>query len=286
MAPRSSLRSSNTYPERAASLRPRLGWLLAGLALVCLAHDARALDPDRGIADYTRDRWGAEQGFPGAAVYAVTQTADGYLWLGTERGLARYDGVGFRLYGQADSPLFPTGPVQELMTDADGNLWIRTQSRSLLRYRDGALQDVTPELDPASAGVTAMCRDATGRALFAIRGGVFTYDGGRFEKLLSTEGRPNWLIITMAVTADGRGWMGTRDAGVLVMRAGQVSVVQNLPDRKVNSLLAAADGGVWVGTDGGLVKLSGDEPRPAVAPAPLDHAQALSILTDREANTW
>src|ERR671916_266824 len=173
MAPRSSLRSSNTYPERAASLRPRLGWLLAGLALVCLAHDARALDPDRGIAEYMRDRWGAEQGFPGAAVYAVTQTADGYLWLGTERGLVRYDGVGFRLYGHADSPLFPTGPIQELMTDADGNLWIRPQTRSLLRYRDGVLQDMTPELDGGRVGVTAMCRGATGGALFAAPGSLF-----------------------------------------------------------------------------------------------------------------
>ena len=84
--------------------RPRFGWLLAGLTLVCFVHNARALDPDRGMADYTRDRWGAEQGFPGANVYAVTQTADGYLWLGTERGLVRYDGVSFHLYGQADSP--------------------------------------------------------------------------------------------------------------------------------------------------------------------------------------
>ena len=280
------MRNLNTSPERAASRRPRLVWLLAGLTLLCFVHDARALDPDRGVADYARDRWGAEQGFPGAAVYAVTQTADGYLWLGTERGLVRYDGVGFRLYGQADSPLFPTGPVQELMTDADGNLWIRTQSRSLLRYRDGALQDMTPELNAGRTGVTAMCRGATGGALFAVPGSLFAYAGGRFEKLLSTEERPNWLIIAMATTADGRVWMGTRDAGVLVMNAGQVSVVQNLPDRKVNSLLAAADGGVWVGTDGGLVKLSGDGPQPAAAPAPLDRLQSLALHTDRESNTW
>ena len=286
MASRSWLRSSNISPERAACRRPRFARLLAGLALLCFVHDARALDPDRATADYTRDRWGAEQGFPGGAVYAFTQTADGYLWLGTERGLARYDGVSFRLYGQADSPLFPTGPVQELMTDADGNLWVRTQGRSLLRYRDGALQDVTLEVDPGRAGVTAMCRGATG-TLFAVRGdGVFAYASGRFEKLLSTAERPNWLVITMAATGDGRVWMGTRDAGVLVMRAGQVSVMQNLPDRKVNSLLAAADGGVWVGTDGGLVKLSGDGPQAAGAPAPLDRAQSLALLTDREANTW
>jgi ligand-binding sensor domain-containing protein len=152
------LRSSSSSPEQVARRRTRFGRLVAGLALLCCFNTARALDPNRRPSDYTRDRWGAEQGFPGATVHAITQTPDGYLWLGTERGLVRYDGVNFHLYGHEDSPLFPTGPIQELMTDAEGNLWIRPQTRSLLRYRDGALQDVTPELDASHSGVTAKCR--------------------------------------------------------------------------------------------------------------------------------
>lgn len=281
------MKSSSFSPERIARRRLRFGLLVAGLTLVCCFDTARALDPHRGPSDYTRDRWGAEQGFPGATVYSITQTPDGYLWLGTERGLVRYDGVNFHLYGHEDSPLFPTGPIQELMTDADGNLWIRPQTRSLLRYRDGALQDVTPELDAGRSGVTAMCRGAGGEALFAVRGeGVFAYAGGRFTKLFSTAERPNWLVIAMTTTGDGKVWMGTRDAGILVMSAGQVSEVQGLPDRKVNSLLAAADGKVWVGTDAGVVRLNGDGTGPTGAPAPLDRIQSLALLADRDANVW
>lgn len=281
------MRSSSSSPERNARRRTRFGWLVAGLALACCFNPARALDPNRGPSDYTRDRWGAEQGFPGATVYAITQTPDGYLWLGTERGLVRYDGLNFHLYGHEDSPLFPTGPIQELLTDADGNLWIRPQTRSLLRFRDGVLQDVTPELDAGHSGVTAMCRGAGGEVLFAVRGeGVFAYAGGRFTKLFSTAGRPNWLVIAMTATGDGNIWMGTRDAGILVMSAGQVSAVQGLPDRKINSLLAAADGKVWVGTDAGVVRLNGDGTNPTGAPAPLDRIQALALLADRDANVW
>ncbi|MET0650864.1 MAG: two-component regulator propeller domain-containing protein, partial [Pyrinomonadaceae bacterium] len=87
-------------------------------------------------------------------------------------------------------------------------------------------------------------------------------------------------------TADGKIWMGTRDAGILVMSAGQVSEVQGLPDRKVNSLLAAADGKVWVGTDAGVVRLNGDGTNPTGAPAPLDRIQALALLADRDSNVW
>jgi len=281
------LRSSSSSPEQVARRRPCFGLLVAGLALVCCLETARALDPHRGPSDYTRDRWAAEQGFPGATVYAITQTPDGYLWLGTERGLVRYDGVNFRLYGHEDSPLFPTGPIQGLMTDADGNLWIRTQTRSLLRYRDGALQDVAPELDARHAGVTAMCGGAGGEALFAVRGeGIFAYAGGKFTKLFSTAEHSNWLVIAMTATGDGKIWMGTRDAGLLVMSAGRVTEVQGLPDRKVNSLLAAADGKVWVGTDAGVVRLNGDGTGPTAPPAPLDRVQSLALLADSDANVW
>ncbi|HEX8115871.1 MAG TPA: two-component regulator propeller domain-containing protein, partial [Pyrinomonadaceae bacterium] len=287
------MRSSSSSPERLARRRTRFGRTAAGPALVCCLtliycfNTARALDPNRGSSDYTRGRLGAEQGFPGATVYAITQTPDGYLWLGTERGLVRYDGINFHLYGQEDSPLFPTGPIQELLTDADGNLWIRPQTRSLLRYRDGALQDMTPELDAARSGVTAMCRGADGAALFAVRSeGVFAHAGGRFTKLFSTAERPNWLVIAMTATGDGKVWMGTRDAGLLVMSAGRVSEVQGLPDRKVNSLLAAADGKVWIGTDGGVVRLNGDGTDPTVAPAPLDRIQSFALLADHDSNVW
>ena len=281
------MRSSSSSPERVARRRTRIGRLVAGLALLCCLNTARALDTNRGPSDYARDRWGAEQGFPGATVYSITQTPDGYLWLGTERGLVRYDGLNFRLYGHEDSPLFPTGPVQELMTDADGNLWIRPQTRSLLRYHDGELRDVTPELDAGRSGVTAMCRGANGEALLAVRGeGVFAYKGGRFAKLFSTAERPNWLVIALAATGDGKVWMGTRDAGILVMSAGRVSEVQGLPDRKVNSLLSAAGGKVWVGTDAGVVSLNGDGTNPTGAPAPLDRVQSLALLADHDSNLW
>jgi signal transduction histidine kinase/ligand-binding sensor domain-containing protein len=282
MAPRWLLRNSNTFHERLV-----VRWSWVGLAVTLFASTAQALDPNRAVSDYLRNRWEAQQGFSGGTVYAIAQTPDGYLWLGTENGLVRFDGLNFLPFNQTNSAVLPSGPVIDLLTDADGNLWIRPLSRDLLRYRDGQFQDVMPELDSARSGITAMCRGTNGQALFAVlSNGTFSYSNGRFSKLISSSGLPNILIISMAQTADGKIWTGTRDAGLFFISNGQRSPVPwDLPDRKINSLLAV-ENELWIGTDMGLVRWNGNEiTRPGV-PASFSNKQVLSMTSDREANIW
>ncbi|HKQ04355.1 MAG TPA: two-component regulator propeller domain-containing protein [Blastocatellia bacterium] len=240
------------------------------------------------MSDYVRDRWVNEQGFPGGPVYAITQTADGYLWVGTERGLVRFDGLSFRLFDHTNSAALPAGPILDLMADVDGSLWIRPQSRNMLRYQDGVFQDVMADLDPARPGVTAMCRGPRGEALFAVRGsGIFRDDGGRFVKLASTAEHSNWLVISLAEMADGKVWVGTRDAGLFSMSDGQlVALTNGVPDKKINCLLAAGGRELWVATDSGIVRQSGDAPAMVRGTGSLDQTQALAMLSDRQSNIW
>src|SRR4051812_43914262 len=95
-------------------------WLAAGLALICLAGEVRALDPNHTLSQYLREQWTADSNFPGGAVDAITQTADGYLWLGTEKGLVRFDGVNFHLTSSFSG--FSGVPVSALTTDGEGRL--------------------------------------------------------------------------------------------------------------------------------------------------------------------
>ena len=265
---------------------------LAGLIALCFVDTARALNPDSPMSDYIRDQWGVEKGFPGGPVYAIAQTPDGYLWIGTERGLVRFDGVNFRLLNHTNSTALLDGAIQDLMTDADGNLWVRPQSRNLLRYRDGIFHDVMPDLDSMRYGITAMCRGPKGEALFAVRGtGIFLFNKGKFEKLVSTEAMSTFLVISMAKTevqpGNERIWMGTRDAGLFSMSNGQLTpIITGLPDKKINSLMAANGQEVWIGTDNGLVKWNGDEIIKTTVNEALSHMQALAIATDRESNIW
>src|ERR1700730_13936325 len=106
--------------------------LVVLLAVICLSCPAHASDPNRTIAQYLRERWFSDRGFTGNAVTALTQTPDGYLWIGTDKGLLRFDGSIFRTFPRATPTSFPIGPVQALMVSSQGVLWIVLQSTQVL----------------------------------------------------------------------------------------------------------------------------------------------------------
>lgn len=105
------MRNSNTSLDGQVEQCWLFRWLLVGLAAACIVNTASAIDPTRAMSQYIRDQWGTEKGFPGGPVYAITQTADGYLWIGTEKGLVQFDGLNFRLIQHADTPSLSAGPV-------------------------------------------------------------------------------------------------------------------------------------------------------------------------------
>ena len=220
-------------------------------------------------------------------VYAIAQTADGYLWIGAENGLVRFDGLNFRLYNHANTPALPPGPALGLTADTAGSLWIKLQSQGLLRYRDGAFESIFENPAGSSNVVTAMGLTKNGEVLVSRFNGLLKYTGGKLVGLASQAEWPNLLVISMAETGDGRVWLGTRDAGLFYLNGGRVSsVALGLPDQKINSLLASGGRDLWVGTDGGLVRWNGTELTRAGAPRSLEHVQILALARDRDSNIW
>lgn len=285
------MRNSNTCLEGFVGLAKHVGrsrWLWAGLALACCVQTAYALDPARALSQYRHDQWSEEQGVPGGPVYAIAQTADGYLWLGTEQGLVQFDGLSFCLLQHVAFPALPAGPVLGLATDAEGNLWIRPQSPSLVRYRAGKFENVLTALARAEPGVTAMVRGASGELLFStLVNGTLKYKAGKLVTLAPMSNRPNFLVIAMAEVPNGDLWLGTRDTGLFRLSGAQtVNLTEGLPDRKINCLLPAEKGELWIGTDRGVVRWNGSELSQAGLPAALTHVQALTLTRDRDANIW
>lgn len=254
---------------------------------MCCANTAGALDSDKAISQYIRDQWSAEQGFPGGPVYAIAQTPDGYLWIGAEKGLIRFDGINFRLIQHSDSAIFPVGPVLGLAVDAEGSLWVRVQGQKLLRYRDGTFQDVLPKLDLAEADVTAMCVGKNGEILLSgLANGTVRYSKGRFVTLASATELPK-LIISLAETADGKVWMGSKDAGLYYLSDGRLNAVtRGLPDKKINSLLPIESGELWISTDNGVARWNGTQVSETSQSHALDRVQALVTIRDRDSNLW
>jgi ligand-binding sensor domain-containing protein/signal transduction histidine kinase len=269
------------------------GWVVA---LCLLIDSAYAIDPNRAISQYVRDRWGVAQGFPSGPVYAITQTADGYLWIGTEAGLVRFDGRSFRLIKDT-SGAFTTTSVRSLAPDKDGSLWLRLADRTIVRYRDGVFENPTPDRD-SSKGVYVLGRNSTGEILVAkivdvIPGkapGILVpmvFRDDKFERMAAGSREMRSAVMALAQTPNGDFWMGTRESGLFRFTGGDmVGVRRGLPDLKINCLFPKGDRDVWIGTDSGVARWNGSSVDTKGIPDLLSHVQALSIVGDRDGNIW
>ena len=256
-------------------------WLLALSAVAWLVPAARALDPNRLTGQYIHDHWDGDRGYPGGAVNAFAQTPDGYLWIGSEKGLVQFDGLNFRLFDHANTEELPASPVLGLATDPEGSLWIRMQSREVLRYRRGVFEAVS-----SLGEITAMAPGLNGDILLIRPHDPMRYRNGKLVHLPNPAGYTGRLVISIAETPGGRMWMGTRDSGLFALLDGQAFEPPGLPDRKVNCLLAADAGALWVGTDRGLVRWNGSELTQTGVPAEVRAAQVLAMARDRDSNLW
>jgi len=258
----------------------------ATLCLVALA--SGSVHAQRALSQYVRDEWTSDRGFPGGAAYAVTQSKDGYLWIGAEKGLVRFDGLTFKLFVPNSTPNSAPA-VLGVVSAPDGSIWARLRGIALVRYRDSTIENILPTLGDPESVVTAMDQGRDHSILAAtLARGAMTVRNGKTETLVDPSALPgSSFVISMAQTANGELWLGTRGAGVLRVQGSRVTrFTDRLPDLKVNSLLAMDDGTVWIGTDKGIVRWTGTEIAPTGVPAGLANLQALAMIRDRAGSVW
>src|SRR5712664_3505694 len=131
-------------PSLASPSRTRRRAGLACLTLTfALAAPVHALDPQKSITQFTHTAWSAKEGIPGP-VRAIAQTPDGYLWLGTEAGLYRFDGLHFVPWEPSFGEQLPRSFVLSLSTARDGSLWIGFSSGGISQLRNGRLRNYSP----------------------------------------------------------------------------------------------------------------------------------------------
>ncbi|HMD20378.1 MAG TPA: two-component regulator propeller domain-containing protein, partial [Alloacidobacterium sp.] len=283
---------------------------MAGLAGLCFAVSAYALDPTRTVSQYLHDSWGTERGLPGGSITAIAQTSDGYLWIGTDKGLVRFDGLNFHQFERAHPDPSLIGPVRTLVVDASDHLWILLQNTQVFRYQNGNVELIRGE---AENGTTAMARGTSGSVLLSsLAEGTVTYSDNRLRTLSSAAlltdaarvanseapGRQltpfSWfdrlaapVAISMAQTDDGKIWLGTERRGLFYLQEGRVSSALNgLVDARINCLLSLQNSELWVGTAKGVLRWNGKELTSEGVPSSLRNLDVLSILRDRDSNIW
>lgn len=165
--------------------------------------------------------WDRPEGLPGDSVTALLQTSDGYLWVGTSAGLARFDGIRFTLVELQPARTNPPSAVTALCEDSAGALWVGTQREGLFRldvtgpHRYGRAEGL------AAAEVTSLAGDPEGRVWIGTRSGLYRWDGSGFSVFGQRDGLPDETVSGIHVARSGVVWVTTR-AGMCQFREGRL----------------------------------------------------------------
>jgi len=291
-------RSSSSY-ERAEGFNgdpPRLLFCLV-LSLLTIG-SVGALDTSKEISQYGHTAWRIEDGVFTGTPNAIAQTTDGYLWIGTQAGLTRFDGVRFVSWAPPEGQVLPASRINSLLGARDGSLWIGT-TNGLARWRDGEL---TNYRDPAGT-IMAIHEDSNG-TIWIARANISDTQGP-LCKVTKTGprcyGRDDGVALAYAVTLAsdrlGNIWM----AGGPKISRWQTSSSDTYispgfdPAEVFNGVVALAgrpDGALWVGSvrpgkGGGLQQLAQGRWKPFVTPEFDGSRLAVSaLLFDRDHTLW
>ena len=226
---------------------------LAGWLVLAAAHGA-------GLGeDYLVDVWTSENGLPDSSVTSIAQTPEGYLWVGTYNGLARFDGVRFTVYDPANTPELGHARVRKLFVDARGTLWINTYDGSLTTFRDGKFSAEQHSVRFSEGELMLVSSSAEQVVFLSGRGDVF-------RKRLGAARGEGWEDIAPPGRGTGLGAMCCEDnQGTLWYLGGDkrlwrlvASHFEPVPEdaglvgQVINCLTTDARGRLWVGTEQGI----------------------------------
>jgi signal transduction histidine kinase/ligand-binding sensor domain-containing protein len=272
-----------------ASGRTRIGAVVLTASIMWVGR-AAALDPDRRIYEYGQRVFGVEAGLPQITITAIAQTPDGFLWVGTEGGLARFDGLRFTVVDQSGDGASDRAAVSALVVDRAGTLWIgRKEAPGLVRYREGRFDVVREPAELASAGVTALAED---------RNGIWVSARGRIVHLSRSGparvfGPPDHAapldFFALAEDPEGNVWVANAKGLFRFDQKGfeQVVGMGEVDHRVLHGLAFGSDGSLWVGTSGvGVLRLSGGYWQVLGANEGLPSLYARHLFGDRDGNLW
>jgi signal transduction histidine kinase/ligand-binding sensor domain-containing protein len=227
--------------------------------------------------------WSTENGLPQNSVHQILQTKDGYLWIATEGGLSRFDGLTFKTFTQESDQAFTSDDICCLAQDSRGSLWVGTAD-GLLQYSGGEFRRFSVRDGLPSSAIEAVAVASDGGLLVLTGDGVARWDGKTFVSLPSSGAtRPS------AVGSAGGEILLANSSGVRAFRNGDVlpgSSYPNSPSGRVEGIGGVPGGGFWVRTRSSIAAVQGDHQRTWTAGAELPGSRVESFLADSQGNFW
>ncbi len=210
-------------------------------------------------AQYRIDHWTADDGLPQNSVYGIVQTGDGYLWLATVDGLARFDGVRFTVFNKSNSPGIVNNRFTDLFEAADGDLWAATEESGIVRYRQGRFTSYGVEQGLISLNNPRISGDADGNPIvLSYNFQIHRFADGKFSVFDAETDSPQIALIARPESVPVFCFYHSDKKMVCLVNGRwlRFSLDDSLPISNIINSVQDADGTLWLLTgDAGLVHL-------------------------------
>lgn len=262
--------------------------VVAILALIVVSIPAAALDSDRRITQYRQLSWTNQTGLPQSSVQAIAQTRDNYLWVGTQEGLSRFDGLQFTTFDSRNTPGIRSNFVVCAFPSRDGSLWACTTG-GLVHYANGKFRTYTTADGLPVNKVRAGIETRDGAIWVGTPEGVSRFSNGRFKNFISGKGFPGKGATTFAEDASGALWIGS-DNRLIRYEHGAFSVFRfrqagALPQPVDSIAISPAGEFVVAMGENGVYRFKDNTFLP-LQPNPFPGKLAISVQFDHEGNLW
>ncbi|GAB3788913.1 sensor histidine kinase [Dyella agri] len=220
------------------------GWLLAAVILL-LSRQVHAQQRPWTLDRYQHVAWTGKNGAP-TGVAALAQTSDGYLWIGTDHGLYRFDGARFERIEGLPGESTSGRPVFGLHASTDGGLWISYEFGDVGFLKDGHITEYGAKAGlPGHGQIEGFAEDQHGAIWLYGSGGLYTIVGGHWKKIGSDAGLKGNYATFLFIARDGSFWVGTPEE--LFYRAANARQFVPLEhEGSVSDIVQAPDGSIWV----------------------------------------
>ncbi len=241
------------------------------------------IDPEKAVTQYVYNNWSEEQGLTQGSPFAITQTPDGYLWLGTTYGLVRFDGVRFTEYSKKNTPELKGSDVKALAVDHEGALWLGTGGSGLLRLNDGKFTRYIADTSERHSIITALHMDSQQRLWVGTATGGLVWFDSTFGTMHQHPVINNQEVTALAEDLHRNLWVGTQ-TGLYCLRMNDSAMnapllytaQQGLGEDFITALATDRTGALWVGTNSGLSYATASTP-------PTDYARLrFRTLTEKD----
>lgn len=262
-------------------------WTRLGLHVACVLLSAFSpLSAVQGPkAEYSRRVWQLQDGLPQARIQSLAQTPDGYLWVGTSGGLARFDGVRFTVFSRSNTPALADDSILALCASRDGSLWIGTEGGGLVRLKAGEFRAYGTQEGLTNRFVRALHEDRNGTLWVGTDRGFFQLQAGRFIRLDDRGQVPVLAVLSLREDPKGRLWVAAT-RGFWIVEGGELrrhSFAAGNADAVVQRLGVQRDGTVWLATAEGLIEWKDGRARKLPGSQEYNYQ---AILEDSAGNLW